>query len=123
MAKQSIAPQAVEYDTDGLNGERFIILNDTHQDVPKGELEIVGSEVRTNRDSKQYPVLLLEDTDGNKFQVAAWKRDVRACILQWGGKVPDWIAGRATVRLVLNDSKSRFEISPVGNRAKTEPVT
>jgi len=74
------------YDDDNLggNGERYIIMSDVKQQIPRRPLRVTKTELRMGRTGKEYPVLTLQDADGNNVACAAWKRDVSMCIKEWG---------------------------------------
>jgi len=78
------------YDIDGIMGYRYIILSDMEQEIPNGPLKVKACEMREAAGGKKYPVLRLEDEDGNEFILSAWKRDVRRCIQEWGGNPLSW---------------------------------
>lgn len=96
-----------EYD-ESSNENRFIILSDLKQEVPTGHLRVVKGEMRKTANNKEYPVLLMEDNDGSSYQVAAWKRDVKRCVAQWGGKIENW----GTVHIALAQTGTRYELIP-----------
>lgn len=76
------------YDTQP--GSRFLILNDLSQQFPEGELKVINAEHRKTSAGREYPVLTLEDASGEEYQVAAWARDVKACIMEYGGVPTSW---------------------------------
>lgn len=77
---------------DNVSDSRFLILSDMEQEMPSGRCKVTGAEKRRSNSGKEFPVLTLEDNDGNEYQVSAWQRDVRDCVKQWGVKVhpKDW---------------------------------
>jgi hypothetical protein len=93
------------YTTEGIDTERFLILSDLQQAVPQTRLKVVGRELRTNKDGREYPTLRVQDEEGNIYTVAAWKRDCRDLIKQWGGEPLDWgyfLIKRGTHRFELD---------------------
>jgi len=102
---------------ESIGGGRFIILNDLNQEVPKGELRVVGASERVNGYGKKYPVLELEEeATGAAYFVAAWPRDVRLCIKEHGTKPTNW------GNVLIKRGPTRYEIVPAQMHAKEERV-
>lgn len=81
--------QEFVYD-DAPTGSRFLILNDLTQEFPTEPLKVVSAIEREASGGKKYPVLTLEAPDGSTYDVAAWPRDVKECIEEFGGKPTSW---------------------------------
>jgi len=114
-----MAQAAFKYDTDNLDGGRFILLNEIRQAPPEPPLEVTRAEMRKSSSGGEFPVLILTDADGNEYAVAAWKRDVKECLKQWGAKPDDW----GQVAIVKSSTGTRYEIKPHGEKpAKSSKV-
>lgn len=99
------------YDTAKVRSERFVRMNDTEQQPPAGRLKVVKAEKRLSADKKEYPVLVLEDEDGNQVCASAWERDVAACLKQWGEVDPvDW------GYVVFRKMERRFLLEPAADQ-------
>jgi hypothetical protein len=75
---------AESFYSDNTGGERYIILSDMEQVMPSTRCKVTGAVKRKSSSGKEFPVLTIEDTEGNSYSVSAWARDVAACIKQWG---------------------------------------
>lgn len=88
---------------------RFIILSDLKQEFPTGPLTVKSASEKKNAGGKTYPVLVLEDEAGVLYEVAAWPRDVKACIAEFGGKPTTWgpvVVARGLSRAALVPHKT-----------------
>jgi len=107
------------YDDENIdgNGERYIIMSDIAQAIPRAPLRVTKTELRMGRTGKEYPVLTLQDADGHALACAAWKRDVANCIKQWGKNPKDW----GDVEIVVKGK--RLELWPcVEQRVEIEQI-
>lgn len=104
-----------KYDDAPTEG-RFLILNDTEQEFPTACMKVVAAEEKMSYGGKPYPVLTLEDDDGDTYQVAAWKRDVLKCIQQFGTDPLKW----EEVKISLAVGGRRYELVPAAMRVKEE---
>jgi hypothetical protein len=105
------------YDNASVSGGRYLILNDTKQEMPAERLKVLGAELRTTKDGREYPVLQLEGEDGNLYDCSAWPRDVAACIKQWNGDPTLW--GYVQIKL---DGR-RYAVVPADNQnPREEPI-
>lgn len=98
-------------DVNNSSGSRFIILTDLKQEVPTGRLYVMREEMRKTYTGKEYPVLTVEDEDGNSYDVAAWPRDVKRVLLEFGKDTKGWNA-QGGIQLQKNSSASRWEFVP-----------
>lgn len=102
---------------DVSDGERFLILSDLQQEVPTGALKVVAREMRTTASTgKTYPVIVVEGDSGDRYSIAAWPRDCKACIRQWGGEPLQWGS------FELRRGASRYELVPRPMQAIEEQV-
>lgn len=108
-------------DVSTSNGSRFIILTDTKQDVPTGRLYVMREEMRKTYAGKEYPVLTVEDEDGNAYDVAAWPRDVKRVLIQYGNSTQGW-NDQGGIRLQKNSNGSRWEFVPCELQVTEERV-
>jgi len=108
---RKVYPMGIYDNATTRNGNRFLILTDTKQAVPKGVLLVVSEAMRKNYEGKEYPVLTLEDEKGNRYDCAAWERDVKEVIHQFGTDTASWNA-QGGVMLKLNSSGSRWVLTP-----------
>lgn len=89
-------------------GNRFLILNDLTQTFPMDELKVVDAVKRKSSAGKEYSVLVLEDDKGQKYDVSCWARDVKACLLEYGGNPTTWgpvLLSRGATRMCLIPAK------------------
>lgn len=78
------------YDATDVGGVRFLILSDLDQPMPKTRFKVTGAEKKKNAKGLEYPVLKVTDEEGSEYLIAAWKRDVRAPLQEWGGNPLEW---------------------------------
>lgn len=106
---------------DGDGSERWLILNDMDQVMPDKPLRVTGREKQQTVTGKTMRVLTLEDEEKNEYRMAAWKRDVRACLQQWGTNVDPLEWGPVVV--VMNQQGTRFILKPAeGSEVKEEKI-
>ncbi|MBR9702437.1 hypothetical protein GOV10_00230 [Candidatus Woesearchaeota archaeon] len=108
------------YDEKKLKGgERWIILNELDQKLPK-KCEVLSCEVRKSKAGKEMPVLLLQNTENEeKLTVCAWERDCAACISEWGTTPTEW----GFVGFTKNREETRFVLAPAGEKVTEEPIS
>lgn len=108
----------IEYDGDGSSG-RYLILSDATQEFPTERLRVVSAEMRDGNSGKPFPVLTLRGEDSGKdFSCAAFSRDVRACVAEWGKKTGGW--GFVTFRTLPHST--RRELVPCARQSPNEEV-
>lgn len=93
------------------NGNRFLILTDMKQEMPTGVLLVESAKMRKNYAGKEYPVLTVEDEKGERYDIAAWERDVKEVIRQFGTNTDTWNA-QGGLLLQKNPSGTRWMILP-----------
>jgi len=103
------------------NGNRFLILTDMKQEVPTGVLLVVSEEMRKNYAGKEYPVITVEDEKGDRYDCAAWERDVKEVIRNFGTDTKSWNA-QGGIMLEKNSSGSRWVFVPAPLEAVEEIV-
>lgn len=109
------------YSTDNLDGNRYLILSDVEQVMPATRCKVTAAKMETSTSSgKTFPILEMEDEEGNQYRVCAWKRDVTKCLKQWGGVPPtDW----GFVSFISAQGGKRYEIAPSSDQTpKPEDV-
>lgn len=99
------------------SGERWLILNDKEQEFPTADLEVINLEVRKTQTGKDMPVLTLENPEtGERYQVCAWARDVKAVIAEYGTKPSSWD------KVKFERKNGRICLLPAGMKVKTESI-
>lgn len=97
--------------------ERWLILNDKEQNFPTEPMKVLSVEERKTTGGKAMPVMMLEGMEsGEKFLIVAWKRDVKACIEQYGNNPLQWDSVK------FAQKNGRYAIVPDGIHAVTENV-
>lgn len=107
------------YDTEKFEDKgRSIRLNEIKQKMPEGRFKVADAKKQKALNSDvQYPILVLQDEDGNRYEVMAWERDVKECGRQWAGTHPtDW----GFVEFRLSSTGTRFEIVPAEDQSEPE---
>lgn len=100
------------YDTEENNGERWLILSDKEQAFPTEHLHVESIEERKTQAGKTMPVMTLVGTEsGDKFQICAWKRDVKPCIEQYGNNPEQWDD------VTFEKKNGRYQLVPAGLKA------
>ena len=70
---------------------RWLILNDKEQQFPTDPLEVESASEQKTAAGKTMPVIALVNPEtGEKYRICAWKRDVIACINQYGTDTESW---------------------------------
>ena len=82
----------MKYEETNTSAERWLILGDKNQKFPTTDLIVNWSGERKTAKGATMPVLILEDNDGEKYVICAWKRDVLECINQYGNDTEQWNA-------------------------------
>lgn len=108
----------IEYD-EGTAG-RYLILSDEKQDFPTERLRVVDAEMRDGASGKPFPVLTLKgEESGAEFACAAFSRDVKACVAEWGKKTGGW--GYVTFRKVAHSNRRELVPSEIQSPLE-EPI-
>lgn len=108
---RKVYPMGIYDNATTRNGNRFLILTDLTQEVPTGPLLVVREEMRKNYAGKEYPVLTVEDESGELYDVAAWERDVKRVIAEFGKDTAGWNT-QGGIMLKKNGNGSRWEFHP-----------
>ena len=102
------------FDEPATGGERWIILSDMDQKLPQF-VKVVSAEVRIDKSGKNLKVLLLE-SEGRKFVMSAWARDVEACVNEWGKNPMVW------QRCEFVAKNGRWTLKPTTNNHTTTVI-
>lgn len=104
----------MKYEDTNTSAERWLILSDKNQQFPKNSLTVDWAGERKTQAGKTIPVMILVDEDAEKYVICAWKRDVLACINEYGTDTEQWDC-------VKFESKAgRMQLVPAGMKVKTE---
>lgn len=97
--------------------ERWLILSDLEQDFPSEDFTVEEAKEATTNSGKTMPVLILKGIEsGDIVRICAWKRDVLACISQYGVNPEQWD------KVGFVKKGNRYVLEPKGMNAKIEQV-
>ena len=92
-------------------------MSDKDQDFPEEDFSVEEAKEVTTNGGKTMPVLILKGIgSGDTYRICAWKRDVLACIKEYGGNPTQWD------KVGFTKKGNRYVLVPRGMQVKEEKV-